>query len=54
MLKKTERSSSGFAQFPTISKALEAIVTCNHIPINSDCSKNPYIFKLAFAIDREE
>lgn len=53
-MKKTERSSSGFAQFSTTSKAIEAVIICNHIPINSDCSKNPYIFKLAFAIDREE
>lgn len=46
---KTDRSSSGLVEFETQSDALEAIVCCNHLPINNPAGKFPYIMKLCFS-----
>lgn len=32
---KTERSSSGLIEFPSVAQAVLAIMKCNHIPIES-------------------
>lgn len=32
---KTERSSSGLIEFPSVAQAVIAIMKCNHIPIES-------------------
>lgn len=32
---KTERSSSGLIEFPSVSEAVIAIMKCNHIPVEN-------------------
>ncbi|XP_064484874.1 heterogeneous nuclear ribonucleoprotein L-like isoform X2 [Ornithodoros turicata] len=46
---KTERSSSGLLEFESVSDAIEALIVCNHTPINNPNGKFPYILKLCFS-----
>ncbi|XP_071450320.1 heterogeneous nuclear ribonucleoprotein L-like isoform X4 [Hetaerina americana] len=58
---KTERSSSGLMEFDNISQSLEALMICNHAPIQnpipahhfSPDGKFPYIMKLCFSSSRQ-
>lgn len=49
---KTERSSSGLIEFETLGDALEALVSCNHQPVQNPNGKFPYIMKLCFSSSR--
>ncbi|KAG5669110.1 hypothetical protein PVAND_017007 [Polypedilum vanderplanki] len=46
---KTERSSSGLIEFPSIAQAVLAIMKCNHTAIESKGTKFPFIMKLCFS-----
>ncbi len=46
---KTDRSSSGLVEFFNQSDALECLVCCNHLPVNSPGGKFPFIMKLCFS-----
>ncbi|XP_071450318.1 heterogeneous nuclear ribonucleoprotein L-like isoform X2 [Hetaerina americana] len=50
---KTERSSSGLMEFDNISQSLEALMICNHAPIQNPNGKFPYIMKLCFSSSRQ-
>ncbi|XP_059480129.1 heterogeneous nuclear ribonucleoprotein L isoform X2 [Neocloeon triangulifer] len=50
---KTERSSSGLLEFDSISDALDALMMCNHLPIQNPNGKFPYIMKLCFSSSRQ-
>lgn len=45
----SERSSSGLLEWENCSEAVEALVLCNHTPIDSPGGKFPYIMKLCFS-----
>jgi len=46
---KTERSSSGLIEFDSLSQALESLVLANHVPVENNNGKFPYIMKLCFS-----
>lgn len=43
---KTERSSSGLIEFPSVAEAVIAIMKCNHIPVENkgDYCKRPFFY----------
>ncbi|CAI4228641.1 unnamed protein product [Auanema sp. JU1783] len=49
---RTERSSSGTAEFDSLEKATEALSLANHTPVPSPAGKSPYIVKMAFTHPR--
>lgn len=46
---KSERSSSGLVEFPSVSLAVAAIMKCNHSAIDHKGTKFPFIMKLCFS-----
>ncbi|XP_047000111.1 heterogeneous nuclear ribonucleoprotein L isoform X1 [Schistocerca americana] len=50
---KTDRSSSGLIEFEDIGQAVEALMMCNHVPIQNPGGKFPYIMKLCFSSSRQ-
>ncbi|XP_055593145.1 heterogeneous nuclear ribonucleoprotein L isoform X4 [Uranotaenia lowii] len=46
---KSERSSSGLVEFPSVALAVQAIMKCNHSPIDHKGTKFPFIMKLCFS-----
>lgn len=46
---KTERSSSGLIEFPSVAEAVIAIMKCNHIPVENkgDYCKQPFFINLS-------
>lgn len=50
---KTDRSSSGLLEFEDIGQAVEALMMCNHAPIQNPGGKFPYIMKLCFSSSRQ-
>uniref|UniRef100_A0A914WAZ2 RRM domain-containing protein n=1 Tax=Plectus sambesii TaxID=2011161 RepID=A0A914WAZ2_9BILA len=50
---KSDRSSAGVCEFDTTEEATDALVICNHTPVDSPVGKAPYIVKLAFAGGRD-
>lgn len=50
---KSEKSALGFVEFETVSKAIEALVICSHVPIEGSENKgekqHPYEMKLCFS-----
>ncbi|KAF4519160.1 hypothetical protein B566_EDAN008223 [Ephemera danica] len=48
-----ERSSSGLLEFDSITDSLDALMVCNHAPIQNPNGKFPYIMKLCFSSSRQ-
>uniref|UniRef100_A0A2M4CS96 Putative heteroproteinous nuclear ribonucleoprotein l n=1 Tax=Anopheles darlingi TaxID=43151 RepID=A0A2M4CS96_ANODA len=46
---KSERSSSGLVEFPSVALAVQAIMKCNHTAIDHKGTKFPFIMKLCFS-----
>lgn len=46
---KSERSSSGLVEFPSVALAVNAIMKCNHSAIEHKGTKFPFIMKLCFS-----
>ncbi|EAT38447.1 AAEL009659-PA [Aedes aegypti] len=46
---KSERSSSGLVEFPSVALAVNAIMKCNHSAIDHKGTKFPFIMKLCFS-----
>ncbi|XP_033125948.1 heterogeneous nuclear ribonucleoprotein L-like isoform X2 [Anneissia japonica] len=46
---KNDRSRTGLAEFPDKSKAIEALIVCNHTPMDNPNGRFPYTFKLCFS-----
>ncbi|XP_071961968.1 heterogeneous nuclear ribonucleoprotein L-like [Antedon mediterranea] len=46
---KGERSRTGLAEFPDKAKAIEALILCNHTPMQNPNGRFPYTFKLCFS-----
>lgn len=44
---KTERSSSGLIEFPSVAEAVIAIMKCNHIPVENKGSNENAFFPFA-------
>lgn len=51
---KTDKSSRGLLEFNNVVEAMEALVACNHTPIDNEesNSKFPFIMKLSFSSSR--
>lgn len=47
--KKSEKCSTGLAEWNNITESVEALVLANHSEINHPMSKFPYVFKLCFS-----
>ncbi|KAK7580321.1 hypothetical protein V9T40_000950 [Parthenolecanium corni] len=43
------RSSTGLVEFKSVPESVEALMTCNHLPVKSQGNKFPYIMKLCFS-----
>lgn len=49
---KSERSTSGLVEFKNAEAATEAIMLANHVPIQEEDAKTPYIFKMSFSSNK--
>lgn len=43
------RNSTGLVEFNSVPESVEALMTCNHLPVKSQGNKFPYIMKLCFS-----